>query len=66
MPGRRFSSGGSFYYNNLTKPFGLDQNIVQPFLVPASTGESNGDTTTKFENVPYEQFSYYGKNALFL
>ena len=65
MPGRRFSSGGSFYYNNLTDPFGLDPNMVQPFLVPASNGVRNDDKTINFENVPYEQFSYYGKNVLF-
>ena len=40
--------------------------MVQPFLVPASTGQSNGDNRANFENVPYDQFSYYGKNALFL
>lgn len=61
-PGRRYSSGGVFFYNQLNETGNRPRyGDTQTPFINASLGSGDQPDRSSFDTVYNDQFSYYGK-----
>ena len=67
-PGRRFSTGGVFFYNQLNDTGNRPRyGDTQTPLINASLGSGDGHANrNSFDTVYNDQFSYYGKKHTYM